>query len=109
MPIRCARLPATDPAVATSGPYEKGPHIRDPHTGEAVTELLSLTVVGPSIVDADAYATAAFAMGTAGLAFIDGIPDYEAYAIDPNLDAMWTRGFDAYRGQRHATVTVLGD
>lgn len=83
----------TDLAVATSGTYEKGPHIRDPHARQAATELVSLTVVGPDIVAADAYATAAFAMGRAGLAYIEGVPRYEALAIDADLFAASTSGF----------------
>lgn len=86
---------ASDLAVATSGTYEKGAHIYDPHTGRPVTALLSMTVVGPSIVDADVFATAAFAMGGDGLAFIDAQDGYEAYAIDPELQGHWTSGFDA--------------
>jgi thiamine biosynthesis lipoprotein len=87
---------ATDLAVATSGTYEKGPHIYDPHTGAPATELLSMTVVGPSILEADVYATAAFAMGLAGLEFIEHRSGYEAYAIDKKLRGHWTTGFDDY-------------
>ena len=86
---------ARDRAVATSGTYEKGPHIYDPHTGRPATELVSLTVVGPDIVGADVFATAAFAMGLAGLEFVEGQPGYEAYAITPDLRGSWTSGFDA--------------
>ncbi len=86
---------ASDLAVATSGTYEKGAHIVDPHTGRPATALVSLTVVGPDIVAADVYATAAFAMGLAGLAFVEGRPGYEAYAIEPTLRGSWTTGFDA--------------
>ena len=87
---------ASDLAVATSGTYEKGSHIYDPHTGAPATELLSMTVVGPRIVEADVYATAAFAMGLAGLEFIEGRAGYEAYAIDKELRGHWTTGFDNY-------------
>jgi thiamine biosynthesis lipoprotein len=86
-------LAVTDRAVATSGTYERGPHIRDPHTGEAATELVSLTVVGPDIVAADVYATAAFAMGLAGLTFVEGLLGYEALAIDNDLFSASTTGF----------------
>jgi FAD:protein FMN transferase len=86
---------AEDLAVATSGTYEKGDHILNPHTGSPAREWLSFTVVGPDIFNADVYATAAFAMGTDGLGFIERTPGYEAYAIEPNLVASWTAGFDA--------------
>src|SRR3954447_19191059 len=53
-------------AVATSGEYEQREHIVDPHTGRPPTGLLSVTVVGPDLAKADAYATAAYAMGADG-------------------------------------------
>jgi thiamine biosynthesis lipoprotein len=87
-------LLVTDLAVATSGTYEKGGHIYDPHTGAPATGLLSMTVVGPSILAADVYATASFAMGLAGLDFIERHAGYEAYAIDLELRGHWTTGFD---------------
>jgi thiamine biosynthesis lipoprotein len=86
---------ARDLAVATSGTYEKGRHIYDPHTGEPADALVSLTVVGPSIVEADVQATAAFAMGGRAIAYLEALPGYEAYAIGPDLRASWTSGFDA--------------
>ncbi len=84
---------ANDLAVATSGTYEKGAHIRDPHTGSQAQEWLSFTVIGPDIVEADVYATAALAMGKRGLAFIEEIPRLQGYAIDRQLRATWTSGF----------------
>ncbi|HEX6061026.1 MAG TPA: FAD:protein FMN transferase [Candidatus Limnocylindria bacterium] len=84
-----------DLAVATSGTYEKGGHIYDPHTGAPADELVSLTVVGPSIVEADVQATAAFAMGARAIDYLEDLQGYEAYAIGPDLRATWTSGFDA--------------
>jgi thiamine biosynthesis lipoprotein len=54
---------ATRLAVATSGEYARGRHVIDPHTRRAPDGLLSVTVTGPDLATADAYATAAFAMG----------------------------------------------
>jgi thiamine biosynthesis lipoprotein len=87
-----------DVAVATSGTYEKGSHISDPHTGEPVQDLVSLTVVGPGILEADVQATAAFAMGPHALAYLETLPGYEGYAIGPDLRATWTSGFEAWCG-----------
>ncbi|MES1247826.1 MAG: FAD:protein FMN transferase, partial [Actinomycetota bacterium] len=56
-------LEVDDGAVATSGTYRRGEHIVDPHTGAAPTGVLSVTITGPDLATADAYATAAFAMG----------------------------------------------
>lgn len=97
-------LEATDLAVATSGVYEKGEHILDPHTGRAATGLVSLTVVGPDIIAADVYATAAFAMGRGGLAFIESVPGYEAFAIDADLFSASTSGFAELLSRATATV-----
>jgi thiamine biosynthesis lipoprotein len=87
-------VPASDLAVATSGTYEKGSHIRDPRTGRPATDLVSLTVVGPDNVEADVHATAAFVLGVAGLDLVEAMPGYEAYAIRPDLRTAWTSGFD---------------
>lgn len=57
-------LDARDLAIATSGEYERGPHVLDPHTGEPPEGIRSVTIAGPDLATADAYATAAFAMGS---------------------------------------------
>jgi thiamine biosynthesis lipoprotein len=90
-------LAATDLAVATSGVYEKGEHIVDPHTGTSAHELLSLTVTGPDIVEADVLATAAFAISKRGLELVASRPPYEAYMIHGELIATWTSGFGELR------------
>jgi hypothetical protein len=51
---------------------------------------VSLTVVGPSLGLADAYATAAFAMGTAGPAWVAGQPGYGVLAIDREDRVRWS-------------------
>jgi thiamine biosynthesis lipoprotein len=98
-PVERARVTrvvlATDLAVATSGTYEKGEHVLDPHTGLPATGVLSVTVVGADIVEADVHATAALAMGRRGLDLIEELTRYEAYVIFPDLRASWTSGFDA--------------
>jgi FAD:protein FMN transferase len=58
-----AVVEATDLALATSGEYARGRHVLDPHTGEPPAGILSVTISGPDLATADAYATAAFAMG----------------------------------------------
>jgi FAD:protein FMN transferase len=77
-----------DGAVATSGAYERGAHITDPLTASAPHDWLSITVVGPSLTMADAYATAAFAMGTDGLAWVSTHPGYRAYGINAD-EVLW--------------------
>ena len=83
--------------VATSGTYARGQHIYDPHNGAAISgEIVSLTVIGDDVYEADRFATAAFAMGEAGLAFLEAQPGLEAYQIDRSGMATMTSGFRAY-------------
>jgi FAD:protein FMN transferase len=85
---------AAGSAVATSGVAERGAHIIDPHLGQPAAGLASLTVVGPSLALADAYATAAFAMGPARARdWTESLPGYEAYAITESGDTWQTAGF----------------
>jgi FAD:protein FMN transferase len=85
---------ASDRAVATSGAAERGPHILDPHTGRPASGLASLTVTGPSLALADAYATAAVAMGAAlARDWTHSLEDYEAFAITDAGETWHTAGF----------------
>lgn len=81
---------ASDLAVATSATYERGAHIRDPRSHRAVLGLQSLTVVGPSLTWADAYATTAFVMGFEGLAWVADHEGYGALAITADDRVIWT-------------------
>jgi thiamine biosynthesis lipoprotein len=83
--------------VATSGTYIRGQHIYNPHLpGEKITEIVSLTIVGPNIYEADRYATAAFAMGKMGIKFVEDLPGCEGYMIDKDGVAIYTSGFTRY-------------
>ena len=90
-----AVISGMDVAVATSGTYEKGLHVLDPHTGVPAAELVSVTVVGADILHADVYATAVLAMGSGGLEFIERAPGYEAFLIDSDLRVHRTTGLDS--------------
>jgi thiamine biosynthesis lipoprotein len=82
--------------VATSGTYIRGQHIYNPHQpGERLDEVVSLTVVGPNVYDADRFATAAFAMERGGIAFIEELEGFEGYSIDSKGLATMTSGFEA--------------
>jgi FAD:protein FMN transferase len=87
-----------DFAVATSGVAERGPHIINPHTGQSAAGLASVTVVGAHLAAADAYATAAFAMGPRARDWVESLDGYEAFAITPDGATWQTTGFRAYRG-----------
>jgi thiamine biosynthesis lipoprotein len=93
-----AVLRARDLAIATSGAYERGAHIVDPRTGEPPAGVLSVTVLGPDLGTADAYATAAFAMGADGPEWTLGLGDYEALTILSDGRVLSTPGVAALRG-----------
>ena len=88
-----AVLALADAGVATSGCYERGPHIVDPHTGRPPEGVASVTVVGPDLAIADAYATAAFAMGADGPAWTAGLAPYEAMTVLSGDRVLSTPGF----------------
>ena len=100
-PIELDRIAAVvaveDLAVATSGEYERGGHIVDPHTGRPPSGLLSVTIVGPDLATADAYATAAFAMGEDGPAWTATLDGYDALCITSDRQVLSTPGFAAHR------------
>jgi len=83
--------------IATSGSYVRGGHIYNPHEfAEPIETIVSLTVIGPDILEADRFATAAFAMGTDGIGFIEQQDDFEGYVVDARRIATQTSGFGAY-------------
>jgi thiamine biosynthesis lipoprotein len=82
-----------DQAIATSGAYERGEHIVDPHTGQPPGDVLSVTIIGPDLATADAYATAAYAMGKAGPAWTARLAGYEAMTILADETVLSTMGF----------------
>ena len=82
-----AAVALTDGAVATSGTAERGLHVFNPHTGQPAAELASVTIVGPSLTLADAYATAGLAMGVAALAWLGSLDGYESYVVDAGSHA----------------------
>jgi thiamine biosynthesis lipoprotein len=87
---------AGDPeaAVATSGPAERGCHILDPHTGRPpVHGLAAMTVVGSTLTVADAFATAAYAMGDAARSWLEEQPDAEGLATTATGATWQTSGF----------------
>jgi thiamine biosynthesis lipoprotein len=77
----CWVVTGTDLAVATSGSYERGLHVVNPRTGQPAGTLRSVSVVGRDLAVADAYATAAVAMGEAGVAWLGRLGGHEYLAI----------------------------
>ncbi|CDX56274.1 conserved hypothetical protein [Mesorhizobium plurifarium] len=80
--------------VATSGTYARGQHIYNPHEpSETIADIVSLTVIGSDVLEADRFATAAFAMGRDGILFIEQAPGLEGYVVDSNGRATPSSGF----------------
>jgi thiamine biosynthesis lipoprotein len=88
-----ATVHSSDLAIATSGTAERGAHVLDPHRGVPAVELAGVTVVGPSLTLADAYATAAFAMGPMALEWLAELDGYEGLLVGAAGDVRSTPGF----------------
>jgi thiamine biosynthesis lipoprotein len=87
----------TNQGIATSGTYIRGQHIYNPFNKDQTdSRVKSLTVIGPNVYEADRYATAAFAMGEAGITFISSISGLEGYMVDAQEIATYTKGFERY-------------
>lgn len=100
----------TDCGVATSGNYrqfyhkngKKYSHTIDPHTGHPVNHnLLSSTIVAPTCMEADAYATACMVMGLdKAMELIEKTPELEGYFIysdkDGKFAVKYTTGFKKF-------------
>ena len=96
------QLTVTDAAVCTSGDYERpapdggdGHHLIDARTGVCARTVSSATVVAPTAMVADAFATAAFVLGPVdGIAFLEA-QDVEGLIVSASLEQHATRGFEA--------------
>jgi FAD:protein FMN transferase len=95
-----ATVHGSDFAVATSGIAERGAHVLDQHRGVPAKELASATVAGPSLTLADAYATAAVAMGVQALPWLTALDGYEALLVDADGAVHRSAGFGAHSSTR---------
>jgi thiamine biosynthesis lipoprotein len=100
----------TDKAMATSGNYrqyyyrngKKFSHTIDPRTGYPVNNnVLSATVIAPSCIVADAYATAFMVLGVdSSLLICKSLPDIDCYLIYSDKNGknrvIFTEGFKKY-------------
>jgi thiamine biosynthesis lipoprotein len=90
-------LKLADCGIATSGTYERGKHIYNPlNKSFDIPEIVSLTVIGPNVYEADKFSTPAFAMGKNGINFIEKRKGLEGYMIDSEGIATMTSGFSKY-------------
>jgi FAD:protein FMN transferase len=83
-PDALACVVVAEAAVATSGSYERGPHLIDPRTGRPAARAASATVTGPSLARADALATGVAVGGDEALAVVAGLAGYAGYLIRPD-------------------------
>jgi thiamine biosynthesis lipoprotein len=104
-----AAIELTNESVATSGDYRnyreidgvRYSHTIDPVSGHPVTHhLASVTVVAPTAVVADAYATALSVMGPEkGMAFAEfqALPVYMLVKQGDGFNAVYSTAFEPYR------------
>lgn len=96
-PDALAGIVETSAAVATSGCYERGPHLIDPRTGEAASCAASATVTGPSLALADALATGVAVGGDEALPAVSRLAGYAAYLIRADGTETSTGGIEFVR------------
>jgi FAD:protein FMN transferase len=92
-PKRLAAIVRLTGAIATSGTYERGDHLIDPHSGRPAARVASPSVTGPDLGLADALATAIAVAGPSGLALIEALDGYEALIISDDGTPRWTERF----------------
>jgi len=85
--------------MATSGTAARGGHVYNPFTGRPALELASVTVVGPELMWADVYATAALARGLAAHPWLETLTDYEYFVVTATGEHWHSSGWDALRGR----------
>jgi thiamine biosynthesis lipoprotein len=90
---RCLCVVSPAAAVATSGTYERGPHVLDPHTGRPAVAVVSATVVGADLALADALATGLVAAGERGLGPLVRVPGYSALIVAGDGSMVTTADF----------------
>ena len=81
-------------AIATSGTYERGAHILDPHSGLIAIGAKSATVIGPDGGLTDALATALMVEGRDGAVWFSQpeLTEYSAWVIDRYGSVAWSVG-----------------
>jgi thiamine biosynthesis lipoprotein len=94
-------IPINNKSVATSGDYERFfddskqfHHIIDPKTGYSATDLISVTIIADTALEADALATSVFVMGRdQGLQLVESLENVEGLLITKDKDIIKSKGF----------------
>jgi FAD:protein FMN transferase len=86
-----------DGSVATSGDYQKGAHIVDPHTGLIAIGARSASVIGPDGAICDALATALMVDGVDAQKWIGRpeLAEYSFWTINRHDETSWAYGPNA--------------
>lgn len=85
-------VPLRRGAVATSGTAARGAHIVDPRTRQPAAQLRSATVVGPSLLWADVYATAAFVRGRAAATWLPTLGQHAGVLVHADGTVVLAQG-----------------
>jgi thiamine biosynthesis lipoprotein len=91
-------------SVSTSGNYEryfspdkKTHHIINPKTGFSAGDLISVTIITESGIQADALATSVFVMGPeVGMRLVESLDDVECFMVDNERSIRLSSGIDKY-------------
>jgi FAD:protein FMN transferase len=95
------RIALTDGAVATSGVYARGGHIRDPRSGRAVSRVAGATVVAGDCLAANALATALCIIAPEdGRALVDATRGAASLVVDRSGVEYRSAGFAAIERPR---------
>jgi FAD:protein FMN transferase len=97
-PLRLTEIVELAGAIATSGTYEQGGHLIDPHSRRPAARAASASVTGPDLGLADALATAVAVAGEPGLALIDKLDGYEALINNFDGSSRRTKRFPIAEG-----------
>lgn len=97
----------TDSSVATSGVYERGPHLVNPLGGPVAA--VSATVVGGRLSVADALATALCVGGTQVLYLLERIEGVEGFYITPEGAMLKTSGMKILDASPNGVGVTAGE
>ncbi|MDE2282374.1 MAG: FAD:protein FMN transferase [Actinomycetales bacterium] len=93
-PGTLAAIVNLDGALATSGTYERGSHLLNPHTRVRESAVASASVTGPDPALVDACATALCVGGDAVFDLLGDVDGYEALVVGFDGSQRHSAGFD---------------
>jgi len=105
------RLVLTNAAIATSGTYARGAHLRDARTGQALSTAASATVVAQDALTANALATTLCIAGEAeGMRLVESTPGAVALRVDTRGAVGRSAGFARFeRPAKARPITLVSD